>query len=293
MTKRASRANRQERNHMNYDRFDEARLKEALRELPLALRVLATVDSTNSEAKRYALAGGRVPAAFLAEAQTAGRGRMGRSFYSPDGTGIYLSLLFSVDGDLRDVTRLTSAAAVGVLRAIRGVTGLSPKIKWVNDLYHDGKKICGILAESFLVGSERYGILGVGVNLCTADFPQELVSVAGSLLPDSDGRRNALAAELIRELHALTAQPIPADFIEEYRAASMVLGQSVFYTENGVTHEGCAEAIDEGGRLTVRHPDGSTHLLCGGEISLRLTGTDSNHQTKEGSICNRKKTEDV
>lgn len=194
---------------------------------------------------------------------------MGRSFFSPDGTGIYLSLLLHPKETLADTVLLTTAAAVGACRAIRRVTGLSPAIKWVNDLYLDGKKVCGILAESFFAEERRMIVLGVGVNLYTCDFPPELAEIATGLMPKK-GLRNELAAALIEELMTLWEDLTPEAFLEEYRRDSMVLGQAVTYTENGISCSGIAESIDEGGRLTVRRGDGSAAVLAGGEISLRL-----------------------
>ena len=252
------------------ERLDEAYLKMALGELPLSVYLYSEIDSTNSQAKRHAMDGGTAPAVFLAESQSGGRGRMGRSFYSPAYTGIYLSLLFQILPNASDTVLLTTAASVAVLRAIRSVTGIEAGIKWVNDLYVEGRKVCGILAESFFCGEERYGILGVGINLDTAEFPEALRETAGSLNPQKKGLRNALAAEVIQELYGLVKEGAVCDFIEEYRAHSMVLGQAVVYTQNQETKCGVAEAIDERGRLLVRHEDGTAALLASGEISLRL-----------------------
>ena len=256
---------------MAAERLDKTEIGRALGERELALRIYDCVDSTNSEAKRYALAGGATPCAFLAEAQSAGRGRMGRSFYSPDGTGIYLSVLLRVEDDLSDTVLLTTGAAVAVRRAIRQVTGVEAGIKWVNDLYLEGRKVCGILAESFFVGNARYAIVGVGVNLYTESFPEELRQIAGSLLREERGLRNRLAAALLAELYDLAGALRPERFMAEYRAASLVLGRQITYTENGITKNGYAEAVDDRGRLHVRHADGGEAILASGEISLRLT----------------------
>lgn len=238
--------------------------------LSLSVSVLPEVDSTNTEARRKIMAGERLPQLILAETQSAGRGRMGRSFYSPEGVGIYLSLCFEVGRDGRDPLLLTTAAAVAVWRAIHRVTGIECGIKWVNDLYVDGRKVCGILAESLFLGEKRYVILGVGVNLYTREFPEELREIAGGLGVKRSGLRNTLAAALGAELSALIDDPMPHGFIELYRKHSLVLGREITYTENGASHRGIAESVDERGRLTVRHADGSGHLLASGEITLRI-----------------------
>jgi len=252
------------------DAFDSKKLSDALAHTPLSLFLYPTIDSTNSEAKRYALGGGTSPALFLAEEQSGGRGRMGRSFFSPKDTGIYLSLLLKTDASLSDPITATTASAVAVRRAILAVTGISVGIKWVNDLYFRGKKVCGILAESFFLGDERYLIVGVGVNLSTAVFPEELSSVAGSLLSEPTDLRDALAAEIALRLYRMLTQTEPNGFLEDYRANSIVLGKPITYTQNGISHEGIAEQIDEDGHLLVRHADGTHALLSSGEISLRI-----------------------
>ncbi len=240
---------------------------------PIPVSVLRSVDSTNTEARRRLLAGESAPFAIFAEEQTAGRGRMGRSFYSPKGTGIYLTLCFSArEGD---PLFLTTAAAVAVHRAIESVTGLVVSIKWVNDLYYGGRKVSGILAESLTLGDERYVILGVGVNLYTDEFPDELREIAGGLSEAGAGLRNRLASALLSELGSLMGEIDRSAYIKTYRTHSMILGQSVVYCENGRSREGVAASIDEMGRLTVRHSDGSEKILASGEISLRLNKQES------------------
>ncbi len=245
-----------------------SRWQENICGLSVCCRLFDSIDSTNAEARRYALSGGQVPAVFLADQQTAGRGRMGRSFYSPRGTGLYLSLLLKAKQQPADGVLLTTAAAVAVARSVARVTGIELGIKWVNDLYLETKKVCGILAESFSAGEERYVILGVGINLSTEQFPRELKSIAGSLCVSEDCK-SALAAEITKEIFELYERLDPENFMDEYRKRSVVLGRCVRYTENGMTQKGLAEAVDESGRLQIRHEDGSLRLLAGGEISLR------------------------
>ena len=248
--------------------FNETLLTDALAGTPLSVFLFSSIDSTNSEAKRHAMRGGASPALFLAEEQTAGRGRMGRSFFSPKSTGIYLSILFPTDDALSDPVTATTASAVAARRAILQITGLELGIKWVNDLYLKGKKVCGILAESFFVGQERFLIVGVGVNLSTTEFPEELLGKAGSLFSEETNLRDTLAVELAKQLLSLLCNP--RDFMDEYRAASIVLGKEITYLQNQMDYCGVAESIDDLGRLTVRHKDGTSALLASGEISLRI-----------------------
>ena len=195
---------------------------------------------------------------------------MGRSFFSPKETGIYLSLLLKTDASLSDPITATTAAAVAVRQAILRVTGISAGIKWVNDLYVGGKKVCGILAEAFFLGDARYLIVGVGVNLSTTDFPEELMNVAGALLSEPTDLRDTLAAEIALRLYQALTQGDPAEMLEDYRKHSIVLGHRITYTQNGTLCEGIAEEINEFGHLLVRHDDGAKALLSSGEISLRI-----------------------
>ena len=157
-------------------------LKDALKELDIVY--FDKIDSTNSEAKRNIISGFREKRLYIASCQTDGRGRMGRSFYSPPKTGIYLSFAFPAPEIVNDVVSLTSKSAVAVTEAIESLTDIALKIKWVNDIYLAGKKICGILSES-IVTDRNYIIIGIGINLSTNSFPDEIASSAGSLNCDS------------------------------------------------------------------------------------------------------------
>lgn len=249
--------------------YDIERLKNTLPDKGIAFCVYEDIDSTNAEAKRRA-AEVPTPALFIAEEQTEGRGRMGRSFYSPRGKGVYLSLLLRTKSPAETVG-LTSAAAVATVRAIRAVTGKETGIKWVNDVYFEGKKVAGILAESFSAEERSFAVVGVGVNLCgeNADFPPELQATATSLGEDKRLLTD-LASTLAIELYTLLRTPADRAVMDEYRALSLVLGKPVRFTENGVTYEGVTEAVNDDGTLAVRLSDGTLHTLGSGEISLSI-----------------------
>lgn len=227
------------------------------------------IDSTNREAARLVASGFAGNAILAAGAQSAGRGRLGRSFYSPAGTGIYFSLLYRPETPISDAVRVTSASAVAVSRAIRAVTGRETSVKWVNDLFYNGKKVCGILAESVTSpadGQPRV-ILGIGVNLFTEVFPAELTGVAGGL-----GAVGADAAELIAgtvsALEPWTSDPTDASWLPEYRALSAVTGKRVAWKRGEETGEGIAQEIRDDGALPILGDDGVVTLLSSGEISL-------------------------
>lgn len=237
----------------------------------LDVRVYPIVDSTNNEAKRL-LAGGLDHAALLlAEEQTGGRGRMGRSFYSPKGTGLYMTLIVPLECQLSDAVHITTAASVAVVRAVEALTDKTLSIKWVNDIYLGDKKICGILTEAvsnFETGSAQSVIVGIGLNVSTTDFPADVSMRAASLFP-LDVTRDRIAAAITDELLYACAHLDDRRYIVDYKAHSMVLGKAVTYTENGVTKEAVAVDIDDAGGLVVRDADGE-HTLRSGEITLRV-----------------------
>ena len=270
---------------MPAERLTEAEIRRFMKRDDLSLIILQSVDSTNNEAKRYALSGGAAPAGFVAEEQTAGRGRMGRSFYSPGGTGLYVSFLYPVGERTQEsVVGITSAAAVALLRAVHRVCGMECRIKWVNDLQNpEGKKLAGILAESFFAGAEKFVVIGIGVNLSTENFPDEISGRAASI---GAGKlvRCALCGVLADELTGLWEALPDRGYMAEYRRASCVLGKPVCYTQNGVSRFGVAEEIDDEGGLWIAGDDGKRVRLASGEISLRVTGNLVGDTKKGGEL---------
>ena len=240
----------------NVEALNENRIKKLLALPDVTVEVHRELPSTMG-ACRALLQDGAARCLVLAETQTGGRGRRGRSFLSPPG-GLYLSVGFPA---APDELGLTCRAAVVTAAAIEAVTGRTCGIKWVNDLIYEGKKVCGILAEA--VG-ERV-IVGVGVNLAPAPLPRSLADTVGFL--NCGDRREALAVAIARGL--LCRDPADRDFMAEYRRRSIVPGRDVTYTlgENSFTAR--ALAIDDDGGLVVRHPDGRTETLRWGEVSVR------------------------
>lgn len=241
----------------------------------LDLRVFDEIDSTNLEAKRLAMTG-LSRCAVVADRQTAGRGRLGRSFYSPPGCGIYTSLLLRPRPDqLADVTLLTTAAGVAVCRALERAAGVQAEIKWVNDLYLNGKKICGILTEGvtdFESGMIESVVIGYGINFRDdAHLPEELRSIVGSVFGAEPPTvtRSALAAAMLAELLPLAEDLSSRSFLPEYRRRSMLLGREIVFSRAGGRFAAVAEEIDDDGGLVVRLPDGSRETLRSGEVSVR------------------------
>jgi len=236
------------------------------RDIPIL--VFDEIDSTNTCARSLAADRCMHGCLVTADHQTAGRGRHGRSFYSPADTGIYMSVVLQHRRPIRESLMATVSAAVAVCRAIEALTEADVRIKWVNDVFVRQRKAVGILVEAitdFAQGVTEAMIVGIGVNLRTETFPEELRSIAGSL--NSPCSRNALIARIASELLALTDEPDYALVMEEYRRRSLVLGREVAFTQNGITYRGIAEAINDAGNLEVRTPSGLM-VLSAGEISL-------------------------
>ena len=232
------------------------------------IEVLSETGSTNNEAKRLIAEGRDGYLLVAADRQTAGKGRLGRTFFSPSGS-LYMSLAFRVDTEIADAVRLTTAAAVAVVRAIEELTPLRPQIKWVNDVYLDGKKICGILTEGVTdmeSGRVRHMVIGIGLNCGTEEFPPELRDIAASI--DRGGvSRSRFAAHIASELiDCIEGAP----FLDFYREHSLVIGREIWFIQDGVSTPATAVGIDDSGALIVRLRDGGTKLLNTGEISVRL-----------------------
>ena len=233
--------------------------------------VFDELDSTNAYAKRLVMEENINHALIVAGFQSAGRGRMGRSFYSPNGTGVYFSILHTTEQPLTGVVSLTSMTAVAVMRAIRDLTGKQVQIKWVNDLYLQNKKVCGILAESVSLGDGMSRvIIGIGINWYASEFPQELAQIAGSVGADRSISRLRLVAQIYRELQDLMRAPDGDAWLSDYREHSMVIGKEILWVQDGREHTGRAIGIDPRGALIVRDGTGEETVLFSGEITLRV-----------------------
>ena len=221
-----------------------------------------------------------IPKVIIADRQTAGKGRLGRRFESPAGTGLYMTIVFRPDFDIREALFVTMASAVGTCRAIEKVSGVHPGIKWVNDLYLDGKKICGILTEAqsdFETGNIDRLITGIGVNCFPGSFPPEVADIAGSV-SDKAGAfsREKLAAEMINETLPLITAPDTDRFLAEYKRRCFMLGSTIKIHPNYNDEGTAAEALDiaDDGGLIVKYLEGEKagmeEVLHTGEISISI-----------------------
>lgn len=235
-----------------------------LLENEISVYVHDTVDSTLNEAKRR-YANGEKRFVIAADAQTAGRGRRGRHFFSPKGAGLYLTLSLPLSCAVEAAPSITAYAAVCVCRAIEALTGKQARIKWVNDVFLDGKKVCGILTEastSLESGMIETVFIGVGVNVMPCDVPNELKEIVGFVDPGKP-IRNKLTADIISGL--LRYEEGRDSFLDEYRSRSLTIGRRVQCVMGTESFPATATGIDALGGLIVRLDTGETRVLHSGE----------------------------
>ena len=239
-----------------------------------SLEVLTDVDSTNTYLKLHAP---ERPSwhAVLAGSQSAGRGRLGRRFISPAGSGVYLSVLLRPQLTAEQAVRITTAAAVAACRAIEACLGETPQIKWVNDVYLRGKKTCGILTEASIdleSGGLDWVVMGIGFNVYEPEggFPADLKDIAGPIAADrSRDLRSRLAAAFLCRFYDICADLDDTGIAGEYRRRSMLIGKQINVIRGGSTRPATALDIDGECRLLVRYEDGTEEALSSGEVSVR------------------------
>ncbi len=269
------------------------------------IEIYPTLPSTNLTLKEKATLGAPEGTVIIAEEQTMGRGRFGRQFFSPAGTGIYMSILLRPQLEPSDSTLITTAAAVAVSEAIEEITGNSTVIKWINDIWikrHESNnyaKICGILTEAALSSGSRYPdyiILGIGINVFEPEngFPTELSAIAASAInSENTGKscsdslvytaqcnshtantRNRIIATVLNKFMAFYPNLTKRTFLDEYRRRSVVIDQKINVIENtlrpDVSFGATAIDIDDDCNLIVKLEDGTKKALYSGEISIRL-----------------------
>lgn len=267
------------------DVISEAYIKDELRNagVDIKLETRHSVDSTNNVLKSYAGAGVCDDMVLIAEEQTAGRGRMGRSFLSPAGTGIYMSFLLHPNVPIAEASGLTTLAVTAEAEAIEKVTGNSVDIKWVNDVWMRGKKVSGILTEgvgSMEDGKTEYVVVGIGFNIYEPKegFAPEIKDVAGAIISDGivrENLKNQLASEFIKAFMKYYKLFPAREYIDEYRKRCFVIGRDVELV--GADHEKILDrshahvlGVDDHCHLIVRYPDGTEDVLSSGEISIKL-----------------------
>lgn len=245
-------------------------LKEKYKENPIF--VYDTIDSTNWEAKRISMEGAVHGTIIVSDEQTKGRGRYGRAFASKKGKGIYMSMVLKPEFDIYEVAFSTIISAVGVLRALKKFTTEKIEIKWVNDLYINSKKICGILNE-LVCDIETKNIdfivtgIGININACERDFDDDIKDKASSL-QIHDFVRNNIISEIANEILDIFENFDKKQILEEYKNFQMLFGKEIVYEKDGEEYFGIAEDISDDGGLIIKKDEGYV-TLNSGEVSVR------------------------
>lgn len=232
----------------------------------IKIETVDIIDSTNDEMKRRAEKGEREISLLVAEKQTKGRGTKGRSFFSPEGTGIYMSFLLRPVYTPQQCTFLTTMAAVSCAKAIEKLIGTKLQIKWVNDLYLNRKKVGGILTQAHLsknCKNVEWAVVGIGINLSEPEdgFPEELKEIATALGKKDENIKNRLIGEIVNEFTLYYRNLIEKNFIEEYSQRLLGLNEEITVKEGETEYNGLIAGIDDMCRLKIRLPDGSEKTL--------------------------------
>lgn len=232
----------------------------------IKIETVDIIDSTNDEMKRRAAKGEEEFSLLIAEKQTNGRGTKGRSFFSPEGTGIYMTLLLRPSYTPQQCTFLTTMAAVSCAEVIERVTGIKLHIKWVNDLYLAGKKVGGILTQAHLSESGKdveWVVVGIGINLSEPEggFPAELKGIATTLGEKDGDIKNRLIGEIINEFILYYRNLVQKEFVDKYSKRLLSLNDEITVKEGDREYTGTVVGIDDMCHLKIRLSDGSEKIL--------------------------------
>ncbi len=243
------------------------------------INVYKTIDSTNTAIKELAVNGEREGTIIISEEQTGGRGRLGRKFHSPKGTGIYMSILLRPQISASISFLITIAAAVAVAEAIEAVSDKEAKIKWVNDIYCDNKKVCGILTEAsfnFQSNTIDYAVLGIGINVIAPKegFAKEIKDIATGIFEDyshtSINIRSKLIAKVLDLFWDYYKHIEDRSFLKSYKMRSLLINKEVTIFTNKIYEKATVLEIDDECRLKVKMEDGAIRFLSSGEVSIKL-----------------------
>ena len=240
------------------------------------VEVFDEVTSTNKIARQKAADGEKEGYVCIAASQTQGRGRMGRSFFSPDKSGLYLSVILRPEISVQSSALITTAAAAAVSRAIDFVSGKTSKIKWVNDIFVNGKKVCGILTEAATAvedGRLDYAVLGIGVNVYAPEdgFPREIENIAGCVfdMRKSD-MKNRLAAEILDNFYEYYKVLEKRTFVEYYKERQLAVGKNIVVISGDKRYNAKCVGINDDCSLAAEKENGEIVTLSSGEISIRI-----------------------
>lgn len=263
------------------DVYNASEILKHISDKNVKIKFFDVIDSTNTQAKReLAEKDGKSlhKTVFVAARQTSGRGRLGRPFYSPEESGIYLSIVYA-DGNITKPAVITASAGVAVARALKKIYNADAKIKWVNDIFVDGKKVCGILTEgvaNFETGMIDAAIVGIGINITTnKNQPEELKNIAGSVISSEKNRKQAeLCAEVINEFLLILdggAEEIKKS-MQEYKTRSFLVGKEIeispVINTDDKNYKCIVQDVTEDAKLVVKLKNGEIKILDSGEVSI-------------------------
>lgn len=257
----------------NYLSAEKISAKNKSCEIGKNIIILPETDSTNTYAAKLAAEGAAHGTVILAESQTNGKGRLGRRFESPAGTGLYMSVIIRPQFDISCAPLITSAAAVAAAEAAEKLCGEKIRIKWVNDLYINGRKICGILTEALMnpqMKNLSHAVIGIGINVGKCVFPEELRDIATSI-EDETGKiinRNTLCGKILSRLEYYLDNIEHHEHLDEYRRRELLTGNHITANIGNEKIEGLAMGIDDNANLILKLPDGSEKKLTSGEANL-------------------------
>ena len=244
----------------------------------VCIEAYKTITSTNTELKKRA-ADEKEWLILVAEEQTLGRGRMNRKFYSPKGTGIYISFLLRPEFPANEALMITTMCAVAVAETIDDLLDAKTQIKWVNDIFYRGKKVCGILTEASINVENLkldYAIPGIGINVKAPEggFPDEIKEIAGALVDNDstlygDELRNRICARLIEKIYDYYNDFKNKSFMTVYKEKSMLIGQTVYIVSDDTKEPLKVLDVSDNAELIVEHKDGRIEKLSSGEVSVR------------------------
>lgn len=246
---------------------------------PLQITILDCCDSTNTVLKALAKEHAPEGTILVTEHQTAGRGRLGKSFFSPKGCGLYFSILLRPAIPVQDAVFITVAAAVSIKRAVKKLLSLDTQIKWVNDVYFEHKKFGGILTETGLNtdGTLAYAILGIGINILPPEmgYPKEFASKTTNLSDMAKGDlpedvKNQLLAQILNEFYDCYRELNKKEYLLEYKSSSCVIGKEIDILSGPYTGRAVALDIDENANLVVQLTNHETVTLSSGDVSIHI-----------------------
>lgn len=237
------------------------------------IRIFDTLSSTNDFAKELINSNNFADGTtIIANSQTCGKGRFARTFFSPANTGIYFSTILKISLPIHDVSLITIISAIAVCKSIKKLTNLNTQIKWINDIYLNNKKICGILVENicdFNNMKSKAIVAGIGINISTENFPKNIQDKAGSIMCN-ELSRNKLIAEILNNLFNLSKDIYNKKLIEEYKVLSLVLNKKISYIKGDKTYTATAIDINDDGNLVIKDNNNNITILENEEVSINF-----------------------